>query len=135
MGEQAGDQRQRVTDEERRADELEPKIKALGGFLTAASLPNGTTARMDPGVAGMLAEAIVRWQDGDVWEAGRWVPRGEVMPTPEAGDVLVESLAEGSVVKMTHRPTGLVALGENVQETWNDLRRKVKDHGDDANGA
>ena len=57
------------------------------------------------------------------------------MPTPEAGDVLVESLAEGAVVKMTHRPTGLVALGEGVQETWNDLRRKVKDHGDDANGA
>lgn len=131
MGEQAGDQRQRVTEEELRAEELEPKIKALGGFLTSAALRNGTTARMDPGIADLLAEAIVRWQDGDVWEAGRWTPRGEVMPTPDAGDVLVESLAEGLVVKMTHRPTGLVSLGEDVQETWNDLRRKVKDHDDE----
>ncbi|MGO1827361.1 MAG: hypothetical protein ACTH0J_10570 [Corynebacterium variabile] len=131
MGEPSSGQRQRVTEEELRAEELEPKIKALGGFLTSAALRNGTTARMDPGVADLLAEAIIRWQDGDVWEAGRWTPRGEVMPTPDAGDVLVESLAEGLVVKMTHRPTGLVSLGEDVQETWNDLRRKVKDHGDE----
>ena len=66
MGEQAGYQRERLTDEECRAEELEPKIKALAGFLTAAHLPNGTTARMDPGVAGMLAEAVIRWQDGDM---------------------------------------------------------------------
>lgn len=120
---------------EDRAAELRPRVEALGRFLTAAPLPNGTTARMDPGVAGMLAEAIIRWQDGDVWEAGQWTPRGEVMPTPDAGDVLVESLADGAVVKMTHRPTGLTALGEGVQDTWNDLRRKVKDHGDDQSRA
>lgn len=134
MGEQVGGQRKRV-DVGDRGDDLEPRIKALAGFLTAAKLPNGTVARMDPGVAGLLAESIIRWQAGDVWDAGKWIPRGEVMPTPEAGDVLVESLADGDVVKMTHRPTGLTVLGEDVQETWNDLRRKVKDHGDDAHGA
>ena len=62
MGESVGDQRQRVD----RSEELDPKIKELAGFLTAAPLPNGTTARMDPGVAGMLAEAATGWQAGGV---------------------------------------------------------------------
>ena len=125
MGEQA---RGAVED---RSAELRPRVEALGRFLTAAPLANGTTGRLDPGVAELLAEAVLRWQSGEVWDAGRWTPRGEVMPTPEAGEVRVETLADGAVVKMTHEPTGVVALGEDVQETWNDLRRKVKDHGED----
>jgi hypothetical protein len=125
MGEQA---RGAVED---RAAELRPRVEALGRFLTAAPLANGTTGRLDPGVAELLAEAVLRWQSGEVWDAGRWTPRGEVMPTPEAGEVRVETLAGGAVVKMTHESTGLTALGEDVSETWNDLRRKVKDHGED----
>lgn len=125
MGEQA---RGAVEDS---SAELRPRVEALGRFLTAAPLANGTTGRLDPGVAELLAEAVLRWQSGEVWDAGRWTPRGEVMPTPEAGEVRVETLAGGAVVKMTHEPTGLTALGEDVSETWNDLRRKVKDHGED----
>lgn len=125
MGEQA---RGAVEDH---AAELQPRVEALGRFLTAAPLANGTVGRLDPGVAELLAEAVLRWQSGEVWDAGRWTPRGEVMPTPEAGEVRVETLADGAVVKMTHEPTGVVALGEDVSETWNDLRRKVKDHGEE----
>lgn len=117
---------------EDRTAALEPQVRALTVFLTNAALPNGTTARMDPGVAGLLAEAVIRWQDGSVWEAGRWTPRGEVLPTPTGGDIRVESLADGTVVKLTHLPTGLVCLGEDVQETFNDLQRKVKNDGPDA---
>ena len=116
---------------EDRAAELRPRVESLGRFLTAAPPANGTTGRLDPGVAELLAEAVLRWQSGEVWDAGRWTPRGEVMPTPEAGEVRVETLADGAVVKMTHEPTGVGALGEDVSETWNDLRRKVKDHGED----
>lgn len=123
MGESAGDSKQRVD------ERLLVATRNLASFLTSVPLRNGTTARMNPEVAEMLAESVVRWQAGEVWDSGKWMPRGEVMETPEAGDVRVESLADGGVVKMTHLPTGITALGEDVQDTWNDLRRKVTDHG------
>lgn len=126
MGEPSGDG---LDADNRRAAEVEREASQLAAFLTTAALPNGTTARMDPGVAGLLATAIVRWQGGELFDGGRWVSRGEVIPTPDAGDVRVETLADGAVVKMTHIPTGVVVLGEDVSATWDELKRKVADNG------
>lgn len=112
-------------------ERVKPQVDALASFLTSAPLSNRTTARIDPGIANLLAEAIIRWQNGEVYDEGAWVDRGEVMPTPDAGEVRAETLADGAVIKLTHLPTGITTLGENPADAYADLRRKVQDHGTD----
>ncbi|MEY8565213.1 hypothetical protein AALF15_01400 [Corynebacteriaceae bacterium 7-707] len=107
-----------------------PGEKALAGFLTRARLGNGTSVNMDPDSAGLLAQAIVHFQAGEVWQDGKWAPAGEVIPDPQAGDIRVEHLYDGAVVKMLHVPTGVTAMSESEDEAWDDLRRKVKEHGE-----
>lgn len=103
--------------------------KALAGFLTRARLSNNTSVNMDPQVASLFAEAIIRWQQGEVFQDGEWVPSGEKIDDPQAGEIRVEHLADGAVVKMIHVPTGLTALAESEDDAWTELRRKVADNG------
>lgn len=116
-------------DQQARATELNDQITSLAAFLTAAPLPNDTTADMPQEIAGMLAESIIRWQNGEIRRDGAWHALGEVTDDPEVGDVRAEMLADGAVVKLTHLPTGLTALGESADRAWTDLRRKVADNG------
>lgn len=111
--------------EQERADQVE----SLAGFLTAAPLPNDTTADIPAEVAHMLADTIIHWQHGEIFHHGRWQPLGEVTTDPDVGDVRAEKIADGAVLKLTHTPTGLTALGESGDQAWTELRRKVADHG------
>ncbi|WP_145941758.1 hypothetical protein [Corynebacterium glyciniphilum] len=116
-------------DQQTRPPELTDQVDSLARFLTAAPLPNDTTADMPPEIARLLAESIVRWQHGEIRKDGTWQPLGEVTADPEVGDVRAETIGDGTVIKLTHIPTGLTVLGESADRAWNDLRRKVAENG------
>lgn len=111
------------------------RVVSLGVFLRSAALSNGTRASIPDDIAGLLAEAVVHWEDGLVWSASGWVPLGETELDPDLGEVQVVTLGGGAVVKMTHIPTGCTALGEDSTSAWAELKRKVRDHGNTAAGA
>lgn len=106
----------------------DPRVKNLTRFLTRARLRNGTDCNLAEPVAELLAEAVVHFQDGETWGPKGWMPVGEVAVGPDARDVIVEHIADGQVVKLTHRPTSITALGETAPEAWDELNRKVEDH-------
>lgn len=108
----------------------DPTVVALGRFLEAAPLANGTTTSgLGSEVAALLAQAVTNWSRGLVWSDGRWVDRAVFEALPDVGDVEIEQIGGGAVVKMTHRATGVTALGESHDEAWQELRRKVVDRG------
>lgn len=108
----------------------DPTVVALGRFLQAAPLANGTTTSgLGEEMAALLAQAVVNWTQGLVWHDGRWVDRAAFESLPDVGDVEIEALGGGAVVKMTHRATGVSALGESHDEAWAELQRKVVDRG------
>lgn len=113
----------------RTAELVADQIDSLARFLTAAPLPNDTTADMPPEIARLLAESIVRWEHGEIRRDGTWQPIGEVTTDPEVGDVRAEMTGDNTIVKLTHIPTGATVLGETPDRAWADLRRKVADHG------
>lgn len=104
----------------------DPTVVALGRFLQAAPLANGTTTSgLGPEVAAFLAQAVCNWARGLVFSDGQWIERATFESLPDVGDVEIESLADGQVVKMTHRATGVTALGESHEQSWQELKRKV----------
>lgn len=119
-------------EEKLRADPPLPGEKDLAGFLTRARLANGTTVNMEPQIASLFAQSVLHYQAGEQWQDGKWTPTGKVIPDPEAGDIRVEHLADGQVIKMTHTPTGLTALAENEDDVWADLQRKVAEHAEES---
>lgn len=108
----------------------DPTVVALARFLEAAPLSNGTTTSgLGSEMAVLLAQAVVNWTAGLVWQDGQWIARAVFESLPDVGDVEIETLADGAVVKMRHRTTGVTALGESHDEAWHELRRKVVDRG------
>lgn len=106
----------------------DPTVVALGRFLQAAPLSNGTTTGGLSGeMAALLAQAVANWAQGLVWQDGQWMPRAEFESLPDVGEVEIEKLADGQVVKMTHRTTGITALGESHDQAYTELKRKVVD--------
>ena len=106
----------------------DPTVVALGRFLQAAPLSNGTTTGgLSPEMAALLAQAVANWTQGLVWQDGQWMPRAEFESLPDVGEVEIEKLADGQVVKMTHRETGVTSLGESHDEAWSGLKQKVVD--------
>lgn len=104
----------------------DPTVTALGRFLQAAPLSNGTTTTgLGPDLATLLAQAVVNWSQGLVWSDGEWIERATYELLPDVGEVEIEHLADGQVVKMTHRGTGVSALGESHEQAWAELKRKV----------
>ena len=104
----------------------DPTVQDLARFLQAAPLANGTTTSGLGGeLASLLAQAVANWTRGVVWQDGGWVSRSVFESLPDVGDVEIETLADGAVVKMRHRATGITALGETNDECWDELRRKV----------
>lgn len=108
----------------------DPTVQELARFLQAAPLANGTTTSgLGAETAALLAQAIVNWTVGLVYSDGRWIARADFESLPDVGDVEIESLADGAVVKMRHRATGVTALGESHDEAWKELKAKVVDGG------
>lgn len=104
----------------------DPTVVALGRFLQAAPLSNGTTTSGLGGeMACLLAQAVVNWAQGLVYDDGKWIERATFESLPDVGEVEIEALADGQVVKMTHRATGITALGESHDQAWAELKRKV----------
>lgn len=108
----------------------DPTVQDLARFLQAAPLANGTTTSgLGAETAALLAQAVVNWTAGLVFQDGQWIARADFESLPDVGDVEIETLADGAVVKMRHRATGITALGESHDEAWQELRRKVVDRG------
>lgn len=104
----------------------DPTVQDLARFLQAAPLANGTTTSGLGGeLATLLAQSICNYTRGVVWQDGGWITRATFESLPDVGDVEIETLANGAVVKMRHRATGITALGETHDECWDELRRKV----------
>lgn len=104
----------------------DPTVVDLGRFLQAAPLANGTTTTgLGEEVACLLAQAVVNWAQGLVFSDGRWIDRATFESLPDVGEVEIETLADGQVVKMRHRTTGITALGESHDQAWQELKRKV----------
>lgn len=104
----------------------DPTVQDLGRFLEAAPLANGTTTTgLGPEMAALLAQAVANWSRGLVWSGNEWIERATYEQLPEVGDVEVETLADGQVVKMRHRATGITALGESHDQAWAELKKKV----------
>lgn len=104
----------------------DPTVRALARFLEAAPLADGrTTSGLASPTTDLLAQAIVNWSQGLVWQDGKWGERTQWESTPDYGDIEIEQLADGQVVRITHRSTGISALGETHDEAWQDLKRKV----------
>lgn len=108
----------------------DPTVQDLARFLQAAPLSNGTTTSgLGVEIAALLAQAVVNWTVGLVWQDGGWVDRAVFESLPDVGEVEIETIADGAVVKMRHRATGATALGESHNEAWTELKRKVVDRG------
>lgn len=104
----------------------DPTVEQLGRFLQAAPLSNGvTTSGLGADMARLLAQAVVNWAQGLVFSDGKWIERATFESLPDVGEVEIEELAGGQVVKMTHRATGITALGESHDQAWAELKRKV----------
>ena len=69
------------------------------------------------------------WSQGLIWSEGHWVDKAVFDTLPDVGDVEVETLADGQVVKITQRSTGVSALGESHDEAWSELKRKALQNG------
>lgn len=109
--------------------DVDDRIADMAKFLERARLRPGTVTDMAPPVAELLAEAVVHWLDGRVWSDGDFRPIEGLETDPDVGDIVVEQLGDSGVVKITHRSTGVTALGETAPEAWDELKRKVADHG------
>lgn len=108
----------------------DPTVEALGAFLQRAPLANGTTTTgLASPTTELLAQAILNFGLGFVFQDGSWIPKAVFETTPDLGDVEVEPLGDGSVYKLTQRSTGLSALGETPDEAWAELRKKAVDNG------
>lgn len=108
----------------------DPTVVALGKFLQAAPLADGrTTTGLTSPTTELLAQAITNWTQGLVWREDRWVDKALMESDPDLGDLEIEELADGQVIKMTQRSTGLSALGESHNEAWQALREKAAQHG------
>lgn len=108
----------------------DPTVVSMGRFLQRTPLSDGrTTEGLGSPTAELLAQAICNWSIGLVWDGDRWAERSVWETTPDLGDVEIETLADGAVVKMTQRSTGVSALGESHDQAWAELRRKASTNG------
>ncbi|MGF7124020.1 hypothetical protein [Rhodococcus sp. BE178] len=110
----------------------DPWVADLSQFMLAAPLSDGTFTRMFPGQVELLAQAVLNWINGRVYDGGEWVPRAQIESVPDFGDVEMVTLSDGEAVKLRHLPTGVVALGANAPEAWKSLRQKVMEVTGDA---
>lgn len=123
-----------VADESERVPyELDdPVVARLARFLSATPLADGrTTTGLTSPTTDLLAQSVLNWLRGLVWdhELRKWIDRAVFERLPDVGDVEVEQIAGGEVVRMTHRTTGVSALGMTPDEAWAELRRKVRENG------
>lgn len=111
----------------------DPWVVDLTTFMQDIPLSDGTRTRIHfPGQSGLVAQSILNWINGLVYEGGEWLPRAEVESIPDFGEVEMTTLSDGVAVKMRHLPTGVVALGEDAPEALKELRRKVLEVKSDA---
>lgn len=105
----------------------DPTVIRLGKFLEKAPLSNGQMAPIPHPLSQLVAQAICNWTAGFVWsqENGDYIASGDWEKVPDLGDVQVEVIGGGPVTRLTHRVTGISALGETADDAWKQLREKV----------
>ena len=112
-----------------------PQVQVLARWLERAQLSNGQPCPLPQGgLTDLLAEAILNRLHGLVFDPeapggkngpGRWVPvdvSGQIDPI----DIRVDTL-DANAVRITHTPTGLVALETTYDGAYAVLKRKVKE--------
>ncbi|WP_458681961.1 hypothetical protein [Prescottella equi] len=103
----------------------DPMVADLGQFLLSAPLSDGTRTRIPAGQSELVAQAILNWVNGLVYDDGEWAPRARFEVIQDFGEVEITTLSDGEAVKLRHLPTGVVALGADAPEAWKQLRIKV----------
>lgn len=108
----------------------DPTVASLAQFLERVPVSNGQVFQgLSAPISYLLAQAVCNWTLGLVFQDGDWVERSVWETTPDLGDVEIEELGGGAVVKMTQRSSGVSALGETHNEAWAELRKKVAPSG------
>lgn len=112
-----------------------PRVQMLARWLERAQLSNGQPCPLPGGgLTDLLAEAILNRLDGLVFDReapggangpGAWVPV-DVSGVLDPNDIRVETLDEHAI-RMTHEPSGLVALETSYDAAFAVLKRKVKE--------
>lgn len=106
----------------------DPLVQSLATFLGRVPMSNGQTAAgLTPPTTTHLSQSILNWLSGLVWQDDAWIERAKWERTPDLGDVEIEEIADGAVIKMTQRSTGISALGESHDQAWYELRRKASE--------
>ena len=104
----------------------DPTVESLGKFLQSAPLSDGrTTTGLTSPTTELLAQAVLNYGQGLVFSDGKWIDKAVFDTLPDVGDVEIEELGGGEVIKMTQRSTGLSALGETHDEAFAELKRKA----------
>lgn len=104
----------------------DPTVSRLARFLERVPVSSGMVFQgLSSPTSDLLAQAVCNWTRGLVFQDGDWVEASVWDTTPDLGDVEIESLADGQVIKMTQRSTGISALGETHDQAWAELRRKA----------
>lgn len=113
-----------------------PRVQMLARWLEHAQLANGQPCPLpEGGLTDLLAEAILNRLAGFVYDPsaiaatdgrrGKWVPV-DVSGVIDPIDIDVETL-DAAAVRITHKPTGLVALDTSHDAAFALLKRKVKE--------
>ncbi|WP_411815479.1 hypothetical protein [Gordonia sp. SND2] len=111
-------------------------MQMLARWLERAQLSNGQPCPLPQGgLTDLLAEAILNRLAGLVYDPtvpggtgsnpGKWVPV-DVSGIVDQADIHVETLDEHAI-RITHEPTGLVALETTYDGAYAVLKRKVKE--------
>jgi len=89
-----------------------PEVRALGEFLTAPPLPRVGQPHLDLDLACHIAQAVLNWQGGYVWQGRSWIPIDEVAPDPDdaRGEIEVVDYTRGDdvVYRASHPDVGEV---------------------------
>ena len=89
-----------------------PEVRSLGEFLTAPPLPRVGQPHLDYDLACHLAQAVLNWQGGYVWQGRSWIPIDEVAPDPDdpRGEIEVVDYTRGDdvVYRASHPEVGEV---------------------------
>lgn len=95
-----------------------PEVKSLGEFLTAPPIPAVGQPHLDFDLACHIAQAVLNWQGGYVWQGRQWVPLDEVAPDPDdpRGAITVVDYSRGDevVYRASHPDVGDVYHSDEV---------------------
>ncbi|WP_454175385.1 hypothetical protein [Gordonia sputi] len=106
----------------------DPTVIRLGRFLENTPLSNNMRAPLPAPLSQFIAQAVTNYTLGLAWDADQraWIELGAWEATADLGDIHIENVGDGGVVRMIHRSTGVSVLGENHDDAYRLLMDKVR---------